>query len=126
MSILTYTLDWAAFQIKRDAKCENALVRKRVAKLCKDILALKPYVQNIPTHTDFIDICTTREEFRRRYNEKHYCACCHKDITAIGGWQFPQEPKKYYCTDCMGEEVSSLWKPRTITKKSTKEIRSEE
>lgn len=47
---LTYTLDWAAFQISKDSKEENALVRKRVAKLCKDILALKPYVMNIPTH----------------------------------------------------------------------------
>ena len=100
MSILTYTLDWAAFQIKKESHCENALVRKRVAKLCEDILALKPYVQNIPIHMDFIGICASREESRRRYNEKHYCDCCHKDITAIGGWQFPQEPKKYYCTDC--------------------------
>ena len=97
---LAYTLDWAAFQISKDSKGENALVRKRVAKLCKDILALKPYVMNIPFHTDFIGICKTREEFRKRYGEKHYCSACHADITAIGGWQFPQEPNKFYCTDC--------------------------
>ena len=97
---LRYTLDWAAFQISKDANGENSLVKKRVAKLCKDILALKSYVNNIPTHTDFIGICKTNEEFRKRYNEKHYCAACHADITAIGGWQFPQEPKKFYCTEC--------------------------
>lgn len=100
---LTYTLDWAAFQIRKDSKEENALVRKHVAKLCEDILALKPYVMNIPVHTDFIGICKTNEEFRKRYNEKHYCADCHSDITAIGGWQFPQEPKKFYCTDCQSK-----------------------
>lgn len=97
---LTYTLDWAAFQIRKDSKGENALVKKRVAKLCKDILALKPYVMNNPVHVDFIGICKTPAEFRKRYNEKHYCDDCHADITAIGGWQFPQEPKKFYCTDC--------------------------
>jgi hypothetical protein len=101
---LIYTLDWAALQISKESKAENALVRKRVAKLCKDILALKPYVENIPTHKDFIGICKTREEFRRRFDEKHYCAACHKDITSIGGWQFPQEPKKFYCTDCQSEK----------------------
>ena len=97
---LIYTLDWAAFQINKDSKEENALVKKRIAKLCKDILALKPYVMNIPFHTDFIGICKTREEFRKRCGEKHYCSACHADITAIGGWQFPQEPNKFYCTDC--------------------------
>lgn len=97
---LTHTLYLAAFQISKDSKGENALVRKRVAKLCKDILALKLYVMNIPFYTDFIGICKTNEEFRKRYNEKHYCAACHADITAIGGWQFPQEPNKFYCTDC--------------------------
>lgn len=97
---LIYTLDWAAFQISKDSKGENALVKKRIAKLCKDILALKPYVTNIPTHKDFIGICKTNEEFRKKYNVKHYCVACHADITAIGGWQFPQEPNKFYCTDC--------------------------
>lgn len=100
---LIYTLDWAAFQIRKDSKGENALVKKRIAKLCKDILALKPYVMNIAVHTDFIGICKTREEFRKRYDEKHYCAACHADITAIGGWQFPQEPKKFYCTNCQSK-----------------------
>jgi hypothetical protein len=88
-------------------------VRKRVAKLCKDILALKPYVYNIPTHKDFIGICKTREELRRKFDEKHYCADCHKDITGIGGWQFPQEPKKFYCTDCQNERFMKNLKGET-------------
>jgi hypothetical protein len=92
---LTYTLDWAAIQIKQDSKGENALVRKRVAKLCNDILALKLYVMNIPFHTDFIGICKTNEEFRKRYNEKHYCAACHADITAIGGWIYFQKESRW-------------------------------
>lgn len=111
---LTYTLDWAAFQISKDANGENPLVKKRVAKLCKDILALKPYVNNIPTHTDFIGICKTNEEFRKRYNEKHYCAACHADITAIGGWQFPQEPKKFYCTECEDKRFKENLETRTV------------
>lgn len=100
---LTYTLDWAAFQISIESKRENSLVRKRVAKLCKEISALKTYVENIPVHTDFIGICKTREEFRRGFDKKHYCSACHADITIIGGWQFPQEPKKFYCTDCQSK-----------------------
>ena len=100
---LTYTLEWAAFQISKESRGENALVRKRVAKLCKDILALRLFVDNIPTHTEFIRICKTNEEFRKSYNEKHYCTACHADITAIGGWQFPQEPNKIYCTECQGK-----------------------
>lgn len=100
---LEYTLDWAACQIRINSKGENARVKKRVAKLLKDISALKTYAMNIPTHIDFIGICKTNEEFRRRFNEKHYCSDCHTDITAIGGWQFPQEPNKLYCTGCEGK-----------------------
>jgi DNA-directed RNA polymerase subunit RPC12/RpoP len=111
-----YTLEWAAVQIRKEAKGENPLVKKRVAKLCKDILALKPYVENIPIHKDFIGICKTNEEFFKRYNAKHYCADCHADITVIGGWQFPQEPKKFYCTAC---ESKRFWK--NLKKKGSEE-----
>ena len=96
---LSYTLDWAAFQISKEAKGENALVRKRVAKLCKDIRDLRPFVENLPVPHDFIGVCDS-DEFLRRYKRKRYCSVCHKDITLVGGWTFPQEPGKLYCLDC--------------------------
>ena len=39
-------------------------------------------------------------KYVRVEDKKQDCDDCHADITAIGGWQFPQEPKKFYCTDC--------------------------
>lgn len=100
---LTYTLDWAAFQISKDSKGENAFVRKRIKKLCKDILALKVYVANLPVHKDFVEIPSTLEEYRKMSYVRRYCAACRMDITFTGGWQFPQEPNKFYCTKCEGE-----------------------
>ena len=87
MSLL-YTLDWAAFQISKEAKGENALVRKRVAKLCKDIRDLRPFVENIPVPHDFIGVCDSAE-FLRRCKRKRYCLDCedkkfHENLERMG------------------------------------------
>ena len=68
-------------------------------KLCKDIKALKKYAENLPEPVEFIGICGG-EEFLRRCARKRYCSACHEDITLVGGWRFPQEPGKLFCTEC--------------------------
>lgn len=112
--MLTYDLDWAAFQLRKSAKAENRLVQRRVEKICKEMEDIKTYVMNIAEHVDFIGVCNTPEEFRRKYRDKRYCDGCGKDITAVGGWRYPQEPRRLYCTECEGKKFKERFDAKQL------------
>ncbi len=106
MSILFNTLDSAAWQIKNAARIENEAVRARAEKLCAEIRDFRRFVHNIAEPVEFVKFSGNAMEFAHRLHtaKKRLCDGCGKDITLEGGWRFPQEPRKVYCTMCQDKE----------------------
>lgn len=105
---LYYELDECAWRLARSSKGENAKVRKRMDKICRDLRGLREYVLNVAKPVDFLDFSKVKgiDDYFGKMKQKVMCAGCHKDITFIGGWEFPQEPKKYYCDSCQSAMFS--------------------
>lgn len=106
---LYYELEECAWRLTRSSKGENAKVRKRVEKICRELRGLREYALNIAKPVDFIDFSSVKciGDYLRKIKQKILCAGCHKDITYTGGWEFPQEPKKYYCLDCQSAKFQA-------------------
>ena len=106
MSSLFDTLDSAAWHIMNAASVENEAVRARAQKLCDEIRNFRKFVHNLAEPVEFVKFSGNAMEYARRLHtaKKRLCDGCGKDITLEGGWRFPQEPRKVYCTTCQDKE----------------------